>query len=424
VWTVVSPTMQYAFAAVAFVSVITTSTAILTPVNTPCPAQMQQTLQGITEKYAKIFGAPASAGFSGRTANGIWCTMGASSAQHSFANGSSVTENTLTSNQPEPGSFLWGSFTKMWTSSAVMKLYEDGNLDLDQPVYQYINAAYQRGTGQNLESNFGDGIKSVTARQLLSMRGGIQDYDEIYYQWQHLTEDIGPDRAAQLFGSSTGLAPGSCGMYSSMSYELLGLLLIEKAGAGSWDKYDQNVWLEEFPKVKFGLHGPCSSQVGVQGKCDRFQPCVGQDLSKMSCTSGYTCGNLIATGEDVARFIYMLFQGNLLKNSTVAEMLKGQLLGAPGTNPPGDQRCSSFRSGGLYGLGIEMPAYGVSGDANKFPGHAGVIYGYAGIGAMDVDREAGIAVAVARDGPGTSGFWGEVWSTFTSGTSEALLEYV
>merc|ERR1740121_3260728 len=104
------------------------------------------------------------------------------------------------------------SFTKLWTSRAIMKLYEEGKLDLDAPAYTYLEQAYAKDSGgKALDTVFGPNIRTVTTRELLSMRGGIADYDELEYQAQHPLEDIGPGESAAFFGSSQkGVSPGTC----------------------------------------------------------------------------------------------------------------------------------------------------------------------------------------------------------------------
>merc|ERR1712129_406960 len=142
--------------------------------------------------------------------------------------------------------FMLGSFTKIWTASAVMKLAEDGKIHLDKPACMYFERAFQRESNKSLDELFGVGIRQVTTRELLSMRGSIADYDELQQQLQHPCKDFGAGYTVELFGRSTGPATGMCGTYSSMSYVLLGLLLVQQSGASAWDTYDQNVWKKHF----------------------------------------------------------------------------------------------------------------------------------------------------------------------------------
>merc|ERR1712178_541473 len=97
--------------------------------------------------------------------------------------------------------------------------------------------AYSSGAnGDTLENKFGNAIQQVTIRQLLSMRGNIEDYDEIEFQRQNPTHDIGPVETVQMYGQGRmryDRPLGSCGVYSSMGYVLLGLVLNGQDGT-SW----------------------------------------------------------------------------------------------------------------------------------------------------------------------------------------------
>merc|ERR1719240_1824661 len=102
-----------------------------------------------------------------------------------------------------------------------------------------------------------------------------------------------------------------------MSYVLLGLVLTGHQGV-AWDEYDQNIWKEHLPDIKFALHGPCRQYTNADGQCKECQPL---NVLDMSCTNGFTCGNMVAPPSEVARFVWGLFMGQLLRQETVQLML-------------------------------------------------------------------------------------------------------
>merc|ERR1711972_810684 len=183
----------------------------------------------------------------------------------------------------------------------------------------------------------------------------------------------GPSRTVKMFGNNiTGLPAGTCGVYSSMSYVLIGLLLIGHADL-PWDQYEQNVWKEHFPLINFSIHGTCGQYTDADGSCTACKPA---DVSNMSCTNGFTCGNLVAPPMEVARFVWALFMRKLLKPGTMKEMLDYKMLGTSGSTD--GQTCGGFCSGCLYGLGVQAPADTVNTGTDPptfFPGHAGETYG-------------------------------------------------
>jgi D-alanyl-D-alanine carboxypeptidase len=77
-----------------------------------------------------------------------------------------------------------GSVTKAYTAVAVMRQYEKGNLDIDLPIAIYVDPLLKRDNGTTLLELWRDDpmIQKVTGRMLLSMRSGIPDYDDYWFQ--------------------------------------------------------------------------------------------------------------------------------------------------------------------------------------------------------------------------------------------------
>ncbi len=80
--------------------------------------------------------------------------------------------------------FPLGSVTKSWTATAVMRMYERGLLDIDAPISRYVDPILQRDNGTTMLQIWGGDvtINNVTARQLMAMRGGLNDYDDQAYR--------------------------------------------------------------------------------------------------------------------------------------------------------------------------------------------------------------------------------------------------
>ena len=84
--------------------------------------------------------------------------------------------------------FPAGSVTKTYTAAIVMRLHDAGKIDLDKPVAPVIDPFLRRTNGTTLATLWGDAsqggnassaamIGTVTARQLMMMRSGLQDYN-------------------------------------------------------------------------------------------------------------------------------------------------------------------------------------------------------------------------------------------------------
>jgi CubicO group peptidase (beta-lactamase class C family) len=303
-------------------------------------------------------------------------------------------------------------------------LSNEGKLSLDDKAFKYMQPAFQSATGQSLVDAFPSAlynIEDVTIRELLSMRASLNDYNELAYQAQHPHDDIGPVETVQRYGISQpigGLPLGSCGVYSSFGFVLLGLVLNGESGL-AWDKYDQNVWRDSFPEIDFALHGPCSQYTDIQGECD---DCAdnGATPSGMSCTGGYTCGNMVATAEEVARFSRALFSGELLGSKTTQEMLTYHKLGPEGATGGVDPGlCSNtFGNDGLYGLGVEAH------NNPDLPGHEGMTYGFTTLTQYDMRSEAAYVVGVPTSNQGASQMVSTTWQALRTAMSNPSSESV
>jgi CubicO group peptidase (beta-lactamase class C family) len=311
---------------------------------------------------------------------------------------------------PTPGkdNFLFGSLTKVWTSAALLKLQRENKLNIDEAAWSYMEPAYKNATnGKSLLDVFGSqsSIKDVTIRELMEMRGSLRDYDEIVYQAANPEKDIGPDETVRLFGPGMfmeDLPIGTCGVYSSFSFVLLGLVLNGQSRL-KWDEYEQNVWKHKFPRIRFATRGPCSNYTDILGEC---QECGNQSVSHMSCTGGYTSGNMVAPAEEVARFARSLFSGDLLGSDLTNEMLTYQKLGPDGAsgNSSSSSSCKSNYTGDYYGLGVEAHK------VKERPGHEGIAYGFTTQTMYDMKTKGAYVVAIPSSRPGMDALTADAWT--------------
>ena len=106
------------------------------------------------------------------------------------------------------------------TAVAVLKLYEQGRLDLDAPVWRYC-------------ADFPEKPWPVTARELLCHQGGIRHYrpDEptLTRRFASFAESLALFRDDPLLHE-----PGTAVQYSTYGYNLLGCAAAGAAGRASW----------------------------------------------------------------------------------------------------------------------------------------------------------------------------------------------
>jgi len=72
---------------------------------------------------------------------------------------------------------ILGSGTKGFTSTAVMRLVEQGKISLDDPAHKYIDISLKKGYNTTMYELFGLWANEVTVRHLIFMKSGIQDYE-------------------------------------------------------------------------------------------------------------------------------------------------------------------------------------------------------------------------------------------------------
>ncbi len=124
-------------------------------------------------------------------------------------------------------SFRMASVSKTFTAIAVLKLVEDGEIDLDKEVQTYVPYFPQKKW-------------PVTVRQLLGHLGGISHYKD-YDKEGHFKHPMNTEQAVSVFKDFELVAePGTKYNYSSYGFNLLGAV-IEEASGQSYGEYIKEI---------------------------------------------------------------------------------------------------------------------------------------------------------------------------------------
>lgn len=115
--------------------------------------------------------------------------------------------------------FDLASLSKLFTTVAVMKLYEEGKLQLDAPVAQYIPAF-----GQNAKGH-------VTLRMLLTHTSGLAPSIPLWKDYKTV-----PERMAAIYREKLTHASGSTYVYSDLNFIVLGNV-VEKVSGQSLQQF-------------------------------------------------------------------------------------------------------------------------------------------------------------------------------------------
>ena len=106
------------------------------------------------------------------------------------------------------------------------------------------------------------------------------------------------------------------------------------------------------------MRGSCLAHTRVHGYEPDDQYGLNMDTAYLSCTNGFTCGNIVAPAAEVADFVFALYgeRGSVLSAQSVREMK------------------TIWR---WYGLGtMDLPSYGLNDGRYCRFGHFGVTYGF------------------------------------------------
>ncbi|MDB4292439.1 beta-lactamase family protein [Maribacter sp.] len=234
------------------------------------------------------------------------------------------------------------SIAKPMTAIAVMQLFENGLIDLDEPIQTYINEF------PRLEN------KSITIRQLLDHSSGIKGYASVKEaetdkNYATLTEAMNVFKDRGISGQ-----PGEAYQYTTYGYVVLGVV-IERVSGLSFEAYmKKNIW------KKTGMNATGVEQYGKpyenktllyskqkNGKVKQVKK--GNNLSNR-----IPGGGLYSTLDDMLTFGQAVLNNTLIKPETLKMMLQDNGLKKEG-NP--------------YGLGWFM--YGAKPTPERVFGHSG-----------------------------------------------------
>jgi CubicO group peptidase (beta-lactamase class C family) len=255
-----------------------------------------------------------------------------------------------------------GSLTKMFVGVLVMRLRDEGRLDLADPLDQYLEAGLD-----------------VTIAQLLSHTAGLASETPAPW-WERTPGELRPGLADIL--SPPPHPAGRLFHYSNPGFALLGALVGQLRGHGWADALRQEI-LDPLGMARTTLspQPPHARGYAVHPWADvmTLEPADGTGLMAPA-------GELWSTADDLCRFAAFLLDGDdrVLPSATLAEMR------APAA-PPGDESWS-----GGYGLGLQLFRQ----RERLLAGHGGSMPGFlAMLCVSPADGVAGIALANVTAGP-------------------------
>ena len=212
-----------------------------------------------------------------------------------------------------------GSISKLFTDMAAMQLVEQGKLDIDQPLKDYI-------PNFSIKSRY-PGSVEITPRQLMTHHSGLpRDRLKGFMTtaspapFTELVEDIREDY--------TAYPPNLIVSYSSLGISLLGIAIQNQSGVPFADFMKQSLLVPMGMKNSSFDTGPSASMLMAKGY-------RGRDAADEPALRDVPAGGLNSSVSDLGRFMSMVFaegkSGNqqILKEETLSEMLQPQNASVP-----------------------------------------------------------------------------------------------
>uniref|UniRef100_E6PXN2 Putative Beta-lactamase n=1 Tax=mine drainage metagenome TaxID=410659 RepID=E6PXN2_9ZZZZ len=226
--------------------------------------------------------------------------------------GAAVTPETL---------FSAESMSKPVTALAVLKLYEQGKIDLDRNVNDYLKR-------WKLPDSQFPGSKTVTIRQLLTHMSGIGTHNgELYDPSKKVPtllddlDGVPPSRTPPVRIEAT---PGSNFRYANGGYEVLQLLIEDVSGESFKSFVKENVLLPaEMSRSSYDV--PLSEQLSSQAATAYLGDHAIPPLKYFN--SSPAAGGLWSTATDMAKLLievqkeYAGRSSRILKQATIRQML-------------------------------------------------------------------------------------------------------
>ncbi len=273
------------------------------------------------------------------------------------------------------------SISKLFTSVAIMELYDEGKLRLDDKINDVL-------PWYDLEQQYSDS-GPITIRSLLSHSSGLPR-ENTFSHWSGPNYSF-PNKAqiqAKLSTQKTLYPSSTYYQYSNLAFTLLGYVVEEVSGESFEDYIEKNILSQlelqnTSPTMPVSLHGTdlavgysVLSRNGTRKKMNSFQ------ANGVAAAAGFS-----SNVEDLAKFASWQFR---LRDSKLTEILKPSSLknmhNVHWTDP---------NWGATRGLG-----FGVwkGSDGNKWVGHDGYCPGYQTVLQLNLKNKLAYSVMINANG--------------------------
>ncbi len=199
--------------------------------------------------------------------------------------------------------FRLGSITKQFTAVAILMLYEQGKLDLDDEITQYL-------------PDYPTHAHRITIYHLLNHTSGIKSYTNMLEWMQVMRKDMSVDELIDIFKNQPmEFAPGEKWNYNNSAYILLGAI-IEKVSGMTYAAFLQENIFDPLGMTHsyYDMPGPIipGRVSGYKVTADGFK-----NADYLSMTQPYAGGSLASNVDDILLWDEALYGEKLLNQETL-----------------------------------------------------------------------------------------------------------
>jgi len=245
--------------------------------------------------------------------------------------------------------FRVGSLTKSFTGAAVVRLTEEGLIDLSRPISDYLGRIDDYAP-----------LDDISVGHLLNMSSGLAEcLSASFLIGSVLPDPLGTHAPGELLAEAFGAAPellfvpGRLWSYTNTNYILLGLL-IEEVSELSYPDYLQEAFIGPLSLNDTLVITDSDLPEGlVRGYYDSDGEGGWEDWTQMHMSYVWSAGCIASTARDIAVWMRALARGSLVSQAFRPYLFEG----------------ISLAEGVVYGAGI-LVDHGIG------IGHNGTVIGY------------------------------------------------
>ncbi|HIL90383.1 MAG TPA: class A beta-lactamase-related serine hydrolase, partial [Gemmatimonadetes bacterium] len=291
---------------------------------------------------------------------------------------------------PSDASYEIGSITKQFTAAAVLLLAEEGKLDLDADLTDYLD--------------FNTQGYSVPVRRLLDHTSGIKGYTEMPIFGELSSSKLPRDTLVRMVENEPfEFEPGTALIYNNSAYFLLGLIIEEVSGESYEDFIERRLF--DASEMKDSYY--CSETAVKTNRAHGYDvPEPNRVIRKryLDHTWPYAAGSLCSTTSDLVAWNRALHSGELLSTSSYSAM----------TTPAPLEDGTRVR----YAMGLTVADQG----GHRVIAHGGGINGFTSDGRYYPDDDLIIVVLQNSTGAPGPGALGQALAQTVLGDLEGTVE--